>query len=121
MFKLFNNKKKKRCNNCNYNTLYDMARANVESFESKYNYDEFTQSAINRIEEDIVRISKQGVQYVTYYNDKFHIHANMDKVKEHFISQGFKITQWSLFIPSNALIGPSTWLDAKIEWTTEEK
>lgn len=101
--------------------MIDIARANVDYFESNCDYDKFTQSAINRIEKDIIRYSKKGINHIEYYNEEFHIHTNMEKVKEHFTTQGFNIKRWFVYVTTNIFSEPYIWLDAKIEWTTKDK
>lgn len=109
-------KSKSYCEECKYKTMYELAVKNSNEFERTHDYTEFTKRGINKIESDIARLSKLGVRKLTYYNEKFNIHTNMEYVKEHIENQGFKIANWWCFDFQYGISKPEIYLDATIRW-----
>lgn len=112
MFKLFKKKEDEK----KYKNIYELAKQNCDEFKKNNDYTEFTQQTIAKIEQDIAELSEQGVRELIYHTKEFHIHTDMEQVRNYFKEQGFKVYKFTYFDNQYGIFAPYKCLSAGIRW-----
>lgn len=99
-----------------YKNIYELATKSCNEFEKNNDYTKFTKETINIIENKIEDLSKQGVRRLQYSSKEFHIHTDMDQVREYFKQQGFKIHKFIYIDSQFGIFTPKKCLSADIRW-----